>query len=71
MKAKAKDDNTLNVTAYATAEQLKDNANFALSASYKGAAKGSILDKMVLAIHSIGILQEQTQIQKQMEDLCC
>lgn len=39
MKAKAKDDNTLNVTAYATAEQLKDNANFALSASYKGTAK--------------------------------
>lgn len=39
MKAKAKDDNTLNVTAYATAEQLKDNANFALSASYSGTAK--------------------------------
>lgn len=39
MKAKAKDDNTPNVTAYATAEQLKDNANFALSASYKGTAK--------------------------------
>ena len=39
MKAKAKDDNTLNMTAYATAEQLKDNANFALSSSYNGVAK--------------------------------
>ncbi len=39
MKAKAKDDNTLNITAYATAEQLKDNANFALSSSYNGVAK--------------------------------
>ncbi len=39
MKAKAKDDNTLNVTAYATAEQLKDNTNFDLSASYSGTAK--------------------------------
>ena len=39
MKAKAKDDNTLNMTAYATAEQLNDNAHFALSSSYNGVAK--------------------------------